>query len=216
MANTLTRRALSCTHTCNSIAGKETKDQGHLVSPKSSKVPISIDGEMVDFSAILLRDLCPCSLCVHKSTKQRLFSAADIPFDVGAQEIEVNPKSDSVNIKWGKDIAGYTPEHVTTLDLEVLRNINRSGSPSGSRKEFVPAQVLWTREPLNLPDYDYDTYMNDDGALYSVIKQLRTHGLAFVKNIPSLTETLATIATRIGPIKDTFYGYTWDGMVHPI
>lgn len=169
---------------------------------------------MVDFSAILLRDLCPCPLCVHESTRQRLFSAADIPVDIQAQEIKLNATSDSVSIKWQKDVAGYTAEHVTTLDLEALRNLDRSGSPSGFRKEYVPAQVLWTREPLHLPDYDYDTYMKDDRALYSVIKQLRTHGLAFVKNIPSRTESLETIATRIGPIKDTFYGYTWDGMAN--
>ena len=151
---------------------------------------------------------------MHETSRQRLFSAADIPVDIQARDIEVGAPSGSVSIKWENDVVGYTPEHVTTLELDALRNLTRSGSPSGSRKEYVPSQVLWTQEPLNLPDYDYETYMKDDGALYSLIKQLRTHGLAFIKNIPGLKESLVTIATRIGPIKDTFYGYTWDGTMY--
>lgn len=96
--------------------------------------------------------------------------------------------------------------------MTVLRALAQSGYPSTSHQQFLPRQVLWSKEPLNLPDYDYDTYMKDDQALYRLINQLRTEGLAFVTNIPGLEESLATIATRIGPIKDTFYGYTWDGM----
>jgi hypothetical protein len=53
--------------------------------------------------------------------------------------------------------------------------------------------------------------MEDDSLLHDVIKQLRVHGLAFVNNIPGLESSLVTIATRMGPIKDTFYGQTWDG-----
>ncbi|KAK6221647.1 mitochondrial protein [Colletotrichum tabaci] len=59
-------------------------------------------------------------------------------------------------------------------------------------------------------DYNYNTYMQDDSVLYDVIKQLRIDGLAFVSNVPGTEEALATITTRIGPVKDTFYGYTWD------
>ncbi|CAG9990571.1 unnamed protein product [Clonostachys byssicola] len=94
--------------------------------------------------------------------------------------------------------------------MTTLRNISSSGCHTGSLKEPVPSQVLWTQEPLNLPDYDYQQYMKDDQILHQVICQLRTHGVAFVTGIPGVEESLATIATRIGPIKDTFYGYTWD------
>jgi hypothetical protein len=97
--------------------------------------------------------------------------------------------------------------------MTTLRNISSSGCYAGSLKDPVPSQVLWTQEPLNLPDYDYQEYMKDDQILHQVICQLRTHGVAFVTGIPGVEESLATMATRIGPIKDTFYGYTWDGMV---
>jgi hypothetical protein len=98
------------------------------------------------------------------------------------------------------------------LDIASLRKLSESGSLPGHRMS-PPSQSLWTRRALNLPDYDYNTYMKDDGMLYDVINQLRVDGLAFVTNVPDTEEALATIATRIGPVKDTFYGYTWDGML---
>lgn len=62
-----------------------------------------------------------------------------------------------------------------------------------------------------MKDFDYNEYMQDDEAVYKLITQLRSDGLAFVTNVPGAVDSLATIATRIGPLKDTFYGRTWDG-----
>ncbi|KAI6786019.1 Clavaminate synthase-like protein [Emericellopsis cladophorae] len=179
-------------------------------SRDASKVSIPIDGHTVDFSAVLLRDSCQCPRCVHESTNQRLFSVADIPSNIKPRTVQVDAASDSVNITWQNDAAGYMADHTTKLALDALRNFKSSGAPSGSRRESFIPHALWSLEPLNLQDYDYNTYMVDDEALYALMKQLRTSGLAFVKNSPGLEATLATIATRIGPIKDTFYGYTWD------
>ncbi|GAB1210383.1 hypothetical protein APSETT445_009175 [Aspergillus pseudonomiae] len=140
----------------------------------------------------------------------RLFSAADIPADVHARAVEIDSPSDSVKIAWEKDVPGYKKEHITTLSMKAVRRMTQSGRAPGSHADSFPPPVLWSKEPLNLPDYDYDAYMKDDKTLYQLISQLRTEGLAFVTNVPGLTESLATIATRIGPVKDTFYGHTWD------
>lgn len=166
---------------------------------------------MTEFSALLLRDSCQCPLCVHESTRQRLFSAADIPTNLKPRSVEIDVASNAVNIKWQNDLSGYTPEHTTTIPLLDLRNVKQSGSFSGACAEHIPAPLLWTQKPLALPDYDYETYMKDDEALLGIMKQLSIHGLAFVNNIPSLEESLVKLATRMGPIKDTFYGYTWNG-----
>ncbi|RSL57787.1 hypothetical protein CEP54_008101 [Fusarium duplospermum] len=173
-----------------------------------STVPIPIDGKTVDFSAVLLQDSCPCPACVHESTNQRLFSVANIPANVKARTVDVDTASDSVRISWENDLNGG--KHTTKLDMATLRGFSK---PASSPTSCLPPQVLWDREPrksLDLPDYDYDTSMKDDKTLYKLINQLRIDGLAFVTNVPGVEESLATIATRIGPIKDTFYGYTWD------
>ncbi|KAE8137522.1 Clavaminate synthase-like protein [Aspergillus pseudotamarii] len=176
----------------------------------STKVPIPIDGKKAEFSAILLRDACSCPLCVHESTKQRLFSTADIPAEIQSQAVETDAASDSVNIRWENDVPGFTEEHVTTLSMAALRQLSSSGSLPGHQQDSFPPPALWGQEAPNLVDYDYNTYMRDDGTLHQLINQLETEGLAFVTNVPGKEESLATIATRIGPVKDTFYGYTWD------
>ena len=63
----------------------------------------------------------------------------------------------------------------------------------------------------NLPDFEYDAYIPDDSTLHELIRHLRTHGLVFIEKVPGLEESVATIAERIGPVKDTLYGRTWDG-----
>lgn len=72
-------------------------------------------------------------------------------------------------------------------------------------------QALWGRDDYNLPDTDFEDYMDNDAALSTTMEQLRTHGLVFVTGIPDKEDALTHIAKRMGPMKDTFYGYTWDG-----
>lgn len=151
------------------------------------------------------------SLLRPRVQQAKAVSAADIPADVHAREVEVDSTSDSIKIKWGNDAAGFDQNHETKLSIADLRNIIHSGRAPGSHRDSLPAQRLWSTEPLNLPNYEYDAYMNDDRTLYQLMNQLRTEGLAFVTDVPGRVESLATIATRIGPVKDTFYGHTWDG-----
>ncbi|KAE8361350.1 hypothetical protein BDV27DRAFT_147909 [Aspergillus caelatus] len=196
----------------NNAAAAEGTTQPELSSKQaSSKVPILIAGKKAEFLAVLLRDACSCPLCVHESTKQRLFSTADIPAGIQSQAVEIDPASDSVNIGWKNDIPGFPEEHTTTLSMAALRQLSCSGSLPGQQRDSFRPPALWGQEPPNLVDYDYNTYMQNDGTLHQIINQLEAEGLAFVTNVPGKEESLASIATRIGPVKDTFYGYTWDG-----
>jgi gamma-butyrobetaine dioxygenase len=57
--------------------------------------------------------------------------------------------------------------------------------------------------------------MTDDKTLYKVLQSLYTHGLVFLKNVPDTIKidssiSVAAIAERIGPIRQSFYGRTWD------
>ena len=70
---------------------------------------------------------------------------------------------------------------------------------------------MWDAQTCDYSDFDYESYMNDDAILYRALQQLRSHGLTFVTNSPGIEKSISTIAERIGPVKDTFYGYTWDG-----
>lgn len=148
---------------------------------------------------------------MDESTQQRLFSITDIPANIEARVVGFDAAQDSVNIKWKNDASGYTEEHTTQIRVAALREFSQSGSLPGLKPDSFPQQALWNEEPLELPDYDYESYMQDDDKLYQLVNQLRTEGLAFVTNVPGTVDGVSAVATRIGPIKETFYGPTWDG-----
>ncbi|KAJ3536907.1 hypothetical protein NM208_g6522 [Fusarium decemcellulare] len=206
-----THHAFSSTRSYNTTATAQANvDTRTAANSTPPRVPITIDGKTAEFSAVLLRDACQCPRCVHEFTNQRLFSTADIPADIEARDVNIDADSDTVSIKWAKDAAGFDGEHTTELSVTALRELSQSGALPGLGKDTLLPQALWSQELLNLPDYDYEEYMRDDKALFGLIKQLRTDGLAFVTNVPGTEKSVSAIATRIGPVKDTFYGYTWD------
>jgi alpha-ketoglutarate-dependent taurine dioxygenase len=56
----------------------------------------------------------------------------------------------------------------------------------------------------------YDSFMHDDSGLKTALSLLHYYGLFFVDKVPSDEESVAKLAERIGPIRNTFYGRTWD------
>jgi alpha-ketoglutarate-dependent taurine dioxygenase len=61
----------------------------------------------------------------------------------------------------------------------------------------------------------YTDFLSNDATTYQVLQQLSSHGLVFLKDVPDSSATdssasLNAIVSRIGPIRTTFYGPTWD------
>ncbi|KAF7188660.1 Gamma-butyrobetaine dioxygenase [Pseudocercospora fuligena] len=198
-----------------STASVQNASQGYddlvLADRPAAKVSIPIDGKTADFSALLLRDSCQCPLCVHSSTRQKLYSTADIPHNIKVRKVEASPTDGSIRIAWQKDAPGFGQEHETHISLDALRDIHNIGTMSGPFQEAAEPAILWGAEDAAVPDIDFEHYMQDDRAVYDMMKLLSSHGLVFVKGIPQGKEdALIDIATRMGPMKDTFYGLTWD------
>lgn len=171
-----------------------------------------VDGAYLDFSALLLRDLCHCNSCVHESSRQRLYSAAQIPREIQARTVDIpSSNPESVRITWNRDAPGFDETHETCLSMDVLRGINDTGAMPGPFQTALDRQNLWGRDDYDVPDTDFRDYMDNDTTLYTALEQLRTHGLLFVTGIPDEEDALTHIARRMGPMKDTFYGHTWDG-----
>lgn len=184
----------------------------------SSKVIVPIDGKTYHLSAIFLRDLCECKRCVHEFTKQKLYSTTDIPADIKA--LSVTPSkaiANAIDITWSKEVPGFQSDHTTTLTNKTLQAIVRSGATPRPVTRDPSPPTLWDADSEDIADFDYEAYMSDDKTLLAAIEQLQTHGLVFVTAVPGVEESVATIAERIGPVKDTFYGRTWDGehTIHP-
>lgn len=174
-----------------------------------SGVSLTINGEAHVFSPLLLRDLCTCPRCVDASTRQKLFSTTDIPADIQAASVDADSNGD-VSVRWLHDAPGFGEDHVSRFEQGTLHNLIKSGLTQGA-PPHMPKR-LWNAEVYRneVQDIDYAAYMQDDRSLLTALQALHTHGLLFLTNVPESDASVSTIAERIGPVKNTFYGYTWD------
>ncbi|GIZ40157.1 hypothetical protein CKM354_000350900 [Cercospora kikuchii] len=186
------------------------KDQGCIQDrpDEPQGIKISLDGEDVHLVPVALRDLCACPQCVDTSTKQKLFYTPDIPSTLEAKTVDQD--SNSLKITWTNDVPGYDDQHVTEIPTDFLRRILTNGKPEVD-PPVIP-RSLWDAATFakDTKDFAYDAYMSDDTVLLKAVKQLHSHGLLFLTDVPEDEESVVRLAERIGPLKTTFYGKTWD------
>ncbi|KAH8429685.1 putative Gamma-butyrobetaine hydroxylase subfamily [Aspergillus melleus] len=156
----------------------------------------------------LLRDACRCSQCVDPYSKQRNFRTSDISIHVRPRSIRVD--GDSLEIEWKNDFMGHDGLHVSKYSLKDLQF--PSPLPMGGSAGPNRPRVLWDRSSMEDTQHwiDYEDYMRGDKKFVEAMRHLALTGLIFVKNIPDSRDEVEKIATRMGPLRNTFYGQTWD------
>lgn len=175
-------------------------------SPKGVPESLMQDYTLPVFS---LRDMCTCHLCVDHSTRQKLFSTVDIPLDISIKS--VTELSDGIQVEWRNDMPTISGQsHVSFFKKETIDAMARTGSSKALPS--LPHRRLWNDAQFRseAPDISYEAYMQDDATLYQALQQLYSHGLLFLKDVPESAESVSRITQRIGPLKSTFYGETWD------
>ncbi|KAH7123697.1 hypothetical protein B0J11DRAFT_550550 [Dendryphion nanum] len=187
---------------------------GQLDDGKPSKhIAVTIDGNTRTFDTVFLRDSCTCPQCVDPDSKQKLFQTSDIPTDLEGtgRLIEDPEKGKVIEFSWTNDVPSSSPSHRTQHSINWLqRAVNteielRAGVRNDER-------ILWDKARITASNkwIDYDTYMSSDTELHTSLAHLHTHGLLFLRNVPDSENSVVEIASRIGNLKDTFYGRTWD------
>lgn len=154
-----------------------------------------------------LRDSCQCHLCVDPHSKQRKIRTTDVPWDITPRRIEY--QNDEMLIQWNGDIPGFDESHVSRYDLTtLLRPVNRSrGDITEIRERRTWNNVIMEKFQHWI---SYQDFMHDDVKFGQTMKFLSATGLIFLKDIPDSREEVAKIATRMGTLRNTFYGSTWD------
>ncbi|KLJ06867.1 hypothetical protein EMPG_17652 [Blastomyces silverae] len=175
---------------------------------ENGKVIIAAPNEQqVHIHSIRLRDACTCPKCVDQSTKQREFRMSDIPNDVAAKTATV--QDGQLVVTWQNDIPGYDESHVSTFSAEQLSTMTavekffraREGRRTSWNKSIMEQSQHWV---------SFKDYMEDDSQFFLAMRSLKHLGLLFVKDIPESAEMVEKIATRMGPLRNSFYGQTWD------
>ncbi|KAI9653434.1 MAG: hypothetical protein M1829_001294 [Trizodia sp. TS-e1964] len=174
------------------------------------RLSLSINGKMKEFDYIFLRDACHCHQCVDPTTQQKAFKTSDIPSTITSKEVLLMDDQ-TLKIKWSNDIKGYDATHTTLHSFDFL--LAYSDIKNIIRSRFnAQHPVLWDTSIMesNNLQMDFDDYMQSESILHKLMKHLRDYGLVFLKNVPESRNSVENIGLRIGTLKDTFYGRSWN------
>ncbi|KAK3938973.1 hypothetical protein QBC46DRAFT_389057 [Diplogelasinospora grovesii] len=209
----------------NSLYGTPSVDNGKLKAVKVHKATLSLDFGKVDsreplnISSLWLRDACTCPLCVDPDSGQKNFSTCDIPDVPEVQSAEV-ANDGSLTVVWkGDNVVNGSDDglHKSVWSDKQVQEW-RSDLSSLRSPHIVPARrTLWNRsvyEQLWKGDgsctVSYMEWMQDPDAFWRAFAKLCETGLIFVTDVPDAEFEVEKIASKIGILQHTFYGFTWD------
>lgn len=188
--------------------------QGILVDPEQT-TNVEYQGRLDLFNKYFLRDSCKCSRCLDGSTQQKLFQTSDIPLDIDIQESQeyVNDAGKKTHrIQWKNDVPGYE-DHTTEIPAESLWAI--VGQRKSHQKKYAGSshdRVLWDKSGMenDVLWIEYEDYVTSSKATLEALRHLHSHGLVFLRHVPDDETSVVKICERIGPLRDSFYGRTWN------
>ncbi|APA13591.1 hypothetical protein sscle_11g083610 [Sclerotinia sclerotiorum 1980 UF-70] len=173
----------------------------------SSQV-IKVNG--VAYPPLFLRDACGCHRCVDPSTKQKNFQTSDIPSGIRATSILTDGNGNLI-ISWNNDIPGYGSDHVSSFSEKFFEtNFSPKAYHNDRRNTIRP--IRWNAERIakNLQYVTFDDYINTEEGLFRALIMLRDYGLLILRDVPESETSVVDIAKRVGNLRDTLYGVTWD------
>ncbi|KAF2874770.1 hypothetical protein BDV95DRAFT_591557 [Massariosphaeria phaeospora] len=191
----------------------DASNTGQLDGNPAKHLAVDIGGAQRLFDCIFLRDSCTCPQCVDPHSRQKLFQTSDIPPNLkGRYELTGDEETGlSVEVLWENDVPGYGPEHRTRHSIDWLCRALSTALELRNEAQ-TDVKVLWDKDTItkNNKWVEYEAWMAEDEVLYDALSHLNKYGLLFLKGVPESEESVVNIAGRIGLLKDTFYGRTWD------
>jgi len=171
---------------------------------------VTIGDSQAAWHPAYLRDSCSCPQCRDPSSTQKTFQTTDIPANIEAKSIEVL-ENRTVKITWKNDIPGFGLNHTSTFSQAFFSShitqklLVDSHSPPPDPRVWHKNKIAKELESIN-----YEDYMKDDEVLHRALLFMNLHGLLLLKGVPESETAVEDIVGRVGTIRDTFYGRTWD------
>ncbi|BFZ62490.1 hypothetical protein YB2330_003585 [Saitoella coloradoensis] len=188
---------------------------GNATAFKGKTIMVSVDGETVGYDNVWLRDACPCPRCIDPSTRQKTFETSDVPETIRPRALRISPKKNGLEVIWDQSLRSQPDKdtHNSFYPYELLKQYSSHAETAAARYNSQ-SPVLWNKAMMEdaVLWVEYKDYMNTDQALFTVLKQLQEYGLAFIRGMGTDDEAklIERAAERIGELKQTFYGRTWN------
>jgi len=173
----------------------------HSVSlnDNGQEISLNLDGDVLRFHAIWLRDNSWDAETRSATNGQRLIAVRDIPKDLKITTAET--VGDALNVT-------FEPEDKTiSYDIAWLKD-NAYDRPSPASKGWVAAGVeTWDAKlNTNVPEADFDAVHNNPAALHKWLKDMSHYGFGKLNNGPIEEGALFKVVDLFGFVRETNYG----------
>jgi carnitine 3-dehydrogenase len=153
------------------------------------------DGHRSEFHHLWLRDNCPCGVCLHPQTRERVLDTFALDPDVTSHGVMTDEQT--VRVEWSD---GHRSEFSKTWLREAC-------SCNGCLASRRPRHHHWGAElGAELPEFDHAEVTSGDAGLLPFVEAVWTTGAAFVRDVPTNEAALRDLARRVGHIRETNFG----------
>uniref|UniRef100_A0AAQ4QJL1 Butyrobetaine (gamma), 2-oxoglutarate dioxygenase (gamma-butyrobetaine hydroxylase) 1 n=1 Tax=Gasterosteus aculeatus aculeatus TaxID=481459 RepID=A0AAQ4QJL1_GASAC len=153
-----------------------------------------------------LRDNCQCPLCTLDSAQARKLSMLDLDVHTG---LDVTFLRKRVSVLW-------PDRHTSAFDADWLkRRCFSAARPLSLSLSLLPERHYWDSE-LRVPTADFQEVLRDDRAALDWLLALRRVGVVHLTGAATERGAVARLAERVGYLRLTFYGHTWQVQDKPM
>ncbi|XP_056134384.1 gamma-butyrobetaine dioxygenase [Lampris incognitus] len=166
------------------------------------------DGGQSLYPFTWLRDNCQCPLCTLQSAQARSLLLSQLDIHTGVDHIQVT--DNKVCIVW-------PDQHTSEFDPEWLKKRCFSTAARQAMQEelFINERLYWDSS-LHIPTASFQDILHDDKAALAWLLALRRVGIVYLKGAPLEQGQVARLSERIGYLRLTFYGHTWQVQDKPM
>jgi gamma-butyrobetaine dioxygenase len=162
--------------------------------------------------AALTLILGQCRICIDQHSGQKSFETAAIDPIITAQIAKVD-EDGAVTLTWHPDLPGHDTSTYSRSWLESVAAQTTQPSRAVASTAHRNLQ-LWEYSSdfagNGLEFFDYADYLGNPRVFNNAMRKLGSWGLIFLENVPQDETAVERIAEAIGPLRNTFYGRTWD------
>ncbi|HEX5298129.1 MAG TPA: TauD/TfdA family dioxygenase [Streptosporangiaceae bacterium] len=176
---------------------------------------LTVNGHLLRFPAVWLRDNCPCPDCVAPGTTQKLKDITDMPNGVAITHTA--HAGASVTVTFAPD------QHRAAFSLSWLaaNAPGRGGDErAGGDERTEDAKELWLAADLDpaagrFPAASWPRYLGEPAERIRALEAVLRLGFVLLRGVPAEPGTVLEVAASFGFVRETNYGRLFDVRVEP-